>query len=77
MKNGMSPKQRMRSHFIWIGILLLISPRKIEMQKDNDGQMIVLWLKQQSFRQCMEQYKWNYVLEEEEDNNKDDKDEDN
>jgi hypothetical protein len=55
--NGMSPKQRGGSHFIWIGILHLNSPRKIVMQKDNDSQMIVtppllngLWLKQQSFR---------------------------
>jgi hypothetical protein len=36
-----------------------------------------LQLKQQSFRQCMEQYKWNYVLEEDEDDNKDAEDEDN
>jgi hypothetical protein len=35
--NGMSPKQRVKSHFIWIGILHLNSFRKILMQKDNDG----------------------------------------
>jgi hypothetical protein len=82
--DGMSAKQRVRSHFIQIGILAVDSPRKIEMQRYNDGQMTItppqlngLWLKQQSFRQCMEQYKWNYVLEEEEDNDKDDEDKDN
>jgi hypothetical protein len=89
--NGMSPKHRVKIHFIWIGILHLNSPRKIEMQKDTDGQMIVtppqlngLWLKQQSFRQCIEKYKWNYVLEdnadkdhEDGDNNKDNKDNSN
>ncbi len=55
--NGMSPKHRVKIYFIWIGILHLNSPQKIEMQKDNDGQMIVtppqlngLWLKQQSLR---------------------------
>jgi hypothetical protein len=35
--NGMSPKYRVNSHFIWIGVLHLNSPRKIEMQKDNNG----------------------------------------
>jgi hypothetical protein len=39
--NGISAKQRVKSHFIWIGILHLNYPRKIEMQKDNDVQMIV------------------------------------
>ncbi len=82
--NGMSAKQRARSHFIWIGVLAVDSPRKVEMQRYNDGLMIVtpprlngLRLKQQSFRQCMEQYKWNYVLEKEEDDDKDDEDKDN
>ncbi len=53
------------------------------MQKDNDGRLIVtppqlngLWLKQQSFRHFMEQFKWNYVLEEEENNDKDEEDKD-
>jgi len=37
-----------------------------------------LWIKQQSFRQCVEQSKWNYLLEkEEEGGNKDDDDTDN
>jgi hypothetical protein len=82
--NGMSAKQRVESHFIWIRVLAVDSPRKIKMQRYNDGRMIItppqlngLWLRQQSFRQCIEQYKWNYVLEEEEDNNKDDEDKDN
>jgi hypothetical protein len=35
--NGMSPKHRVKSHFIRISILHLNSSRKIEMQKDNDG----------------------------------------
>jgi hypothetical protein len=58
------------------------------MQKDSYGQMVVtpqrlngLCIKQQSFRQSVEQYKWNYILEdnvddvhEGVDNGKDDKD---
>ncbi len=78
--NGMSAKQWERSHFIRIRVLATNSPRKIQMQRCNDGRMIAtppqlngLWLKQQSFREYMEQYKWNYVLKEEEDNIKDDK----
>jgi hypothetical protein len=54
-------------------------PRKVENQKDSDGRMIItpprlngLWIKQQSFRQCMEQFKWNYLLEGEEDYTEDD-----
>ena len=34
-------------------------------------------IKQQSFRQCVEQFKWNYVLEKEEDDDTDADDEDN
>ena len=34
---GVSPKHRLKSHFIRIGILHLNSPRKIEMQKYSDG----------------------------------------
>jgi hypothetical protein len=40
------------------------------MQKDRDGQMIVtppqlngLWIKQQSFRQCMDPFVLNYVVD--------------
>jgi hypothetical protein len=38
--NGVSPKHRMQSHFIRIGILNAQSPRKIERQKYSDGRMI-------------------------------------
>jgi hypothetical protein len=64
---------------IRIGILETYSPRKVENQKDSDGQMIItppqlngLRIKQQSFRQCMKQFKWNYLLEGEEDYKEDD-----
>jgi hypothetical protein len=79
--NGVSPVHRVRRQFIRIGIINDYSPRKIEMQKYSDGQLIVtpprlngLRIKQQSFRQFTEQYKWNYIL----DNNADEdhKDED-
>ena len=80
--NGVSPKHRVRSHFICIGILNDHSPRKIELQKYVDGRMIVtpprlngFRIKQQSFRQSVEQFKWNYVLEKEEENGKDAEDE--
>ena len=46
------------------------SPRKIEVQKDSDGRLIVtpprlngLRIKRQSFRQFTEEYKWNYILD--------------
>jgi len=68
-------------NFIRIGVLHAKSPRKIEMQKDSDGLMIVtpprlngLQIKQQSFRQCMEQSKWNNLLEKEEEDHKDEDD---
>ena len=68
--NGVSPKHRVKVHVIRIGIINDYSPRKIEMQKDSDGRLIVipprlngLRIKQQSFRQFTEQYKWNYKLE--------------
>ena len=82
--NGVSPVHRVRSHFIRIGRLDANSPRKIELQKYSDGRMIVtpprlneFRIKQQSFRQCVEQFKWNYVLEKEEDDDTDADDEDN
>jgi len=82
--NGVSPNNREKCHFIRIGILYADSPRKIEMQKYSDGRMIVtpprldgLRIKQQSFRQCVEQSKWNYILEKEEEGGKDDDDADN
>ena len=53
------------------------------MQKDGNSRMFicplqlyVCWIKPQSFRQCVEQFKWNYVLEKEEDDGKDDNDDD-
>ena len=83
--NGTKPtKNREQCHFIRIGVLAVDSPRKIEMQKDSDGLMIVtpprlngLRIKQQSFRQCVGQSKWNYLLEKEEDDDTDADDEDN
>ena len=78
---GESAKHRERVYFIRIGVLHANSPRKIEMQKDSDGLMIVtpprlngLRLKQQSFRQCVEQSKWNYLLEKEDEDGEDDED---
>jgi len=81
---GESSNKRKNIAFIRIGVLHAKTPRKIEMQKDSDGLMIVtspglngLWIKQQSFRQCVEQSKWNYLLEKEEEGGKDDDDTDN
>ena len=36
--NGVSPKHREQVYFIRIGIINDYSPRKIEIQKDSDGQ---------------------------------------
>jgi len=81
---GESSNKRKDIAFIPIGVLHAKSPRKIEMQKDSDGLMILtlprlngLRIKQQSFRQCVEQSKWNYLLEKEEEGGKDDDDADN
>ena len=78
--NGVSPKHREQVYFIRIGVLAANSPRKIEMQKGSDGRLIImpprlngLRIKQQSFRQFAEQYKWNYILD---NNTEDHKDED-
>ena len=79
---GESPNKRKDIIFIGIGVLHANSHRKIEMQKDSDGQMIItpppwlngLWIKQQSFRQRLEQSKWNYLLKKEEEGGKDDDD---
>ena len=78
---GESANKRKDIAFIRIGILHANSPRKVEMQKDSDGLMIVtpprlngLRIKQQSFRQCVEQSKWNYLLEKEEEDHKDEDD---
>jgi hypothetical protein len=78
---GKPPKHRMKVNFIRIGVLHANFPRKIEMQKGSDGLMIVtpprlngLRIKQQSFRQCVEQCKWNYLLEKEDKDGEDDED---
>ncbi len=39
---GVSPKHREQVYFIWIGVLTVHSPRKIEIQKDSDGQKMVI-----------------------------------
>jgi hypothetical protein len=81
---GESPKHMENMYFIWIGILYDNSPRKIEMQKDGDGRMIItfprsngLQIKQQAFRHCVEQLKWIYLLKKEDECGKDDNDENN
>ena len=58
---GDSPKHREKVNFIRIGVLHANSPRKIEMQKDSEGRLIVitprlngLRIKQQSFKQLTE-----------------------
>jgi hypothetical protein len=67
---GEPPKHRERVYFIRIGVLHANSPRKIEMQKDSDGRMIVtpprlngLRLQQSSFRRLIEPILWNYILD--------------
>ncbi len=81
--NGTPKLCKEQCHLIQIGIVNNYSPRKIEMQKHSDGRMIVnpprlncIRIKQQSFRQCMEQFKWVFFLEEEDEDNEDDDDED-
>ena len=68
--NEVPPVCRVNCNFIRIGILAVHSPCKIEMQKYSDGRIIVtlprlngLRITQQSFRKCMEQYKWNHTLD--------------
>ena len=65
--NGVSPKNRQQVYFIWIGVLAVHSPRKIKMQTDSDGQMVItplqlngLCIKQQSFRQYTENPHWQH-----------------
>ena len=67
---GEPPKHRERVYFIRIGVLHANSPRKIEMQKDSDGRMIVtpprlsgLCLQQSSFRRLIKPILWNYILD--------------
>ena len=61
--NGVSPVHRVRRQFIRIGIINDYSLRKIEIQKDSDGQMMVipprlngLLLRQQSLRKLMDPF---------------------
>ena len=81
--NGTKPtKVKVKIHMIRIGVLDDHSPRKVEIQKDNHGPMMVipprlngLWLKQQTFRESMEDFKWNHLFELE-NNSKDNNDKD-
>ncbi len=43
--NWVSPKHREQVYIIRIGVLTVHSPRKIEMQKDSDGRMMVIPLR--------------------------------
>jgi hypothetical protein len=72
-------KNKMNHHFIRIGIINQYSPRKVEMQHNMYGVMIITpprlnWLriKQQQFRQSMEQLVWNTIIEKEKDDTDDD-----
>jgi hypothetical protein len=81
--NGTKPtKERVKIHMLRIGVLDAHLPQKMEMQKENHGQMMVipprlngLQLKQQSFRESMEDFKCNNLLELE-NNSKENKDKD-
>ncbi len=68
--NGISPKQWVKIHFIWIGFLAVDSPRKIKMKRYSDGRMNTtpprlnrLHFRWQSFRKLMDPFVWNYVLD--------------
>ena len=68
------PKNRKDHHFIRIGVMNQYSPRKVEMQQNMYGVMIVtpprlnrLRIKQQQFRQSTEQLIWNTIIEKEKD----------
>ncbi len=67
---GESSMHRERVYFVRIGVLHDNSPRKIEMQKESDGQMIVtpprlsgLRLQQSFFRRLIKPTLWNYILD--------------
>jgi hypothetical protein len=60
---GVSPKHRVRSNFIWIGILAVDSRRKIELQRYSDGRMKTtpprlngLHFRWQTFRELMDPF---------------------
>ncbi len=68
--NGVSPEHRVRGNFVWIGILIVDSPRKIEMQRYSDGRMKStpprlngLHLRQHSFWKLTDPIVWNYVVD--------------
>ncbi len=67
--NGVSPKNRQQLYFIQIGVLAVDSPRKIEMQRYSDGRMKTtpprlngLHFRRRTFRELMDPFVWNYVL---------------
>ena len=64
------PKNREQCHFIRIGILHHNSPRKIEEQMGQDGQLITtpprlngIGIKTQSFGRIADPFIWNFILE--------------
>jgi hypothetical protein len=66
---GMSSMHRMKIHFIWIGVLAVDSPRKIEVQRYSDGRMKTtpprlngLHFRLGTFRESMDPFVWNYVI---------------
>jgi hypothetical protein len=69
--NGTKPtKNREQCHFIRIGILHHNSPRKIEEQMGQDGQLITtpprlngIGIKAQSFGRIADPFIWNFILE--------------
>ena len=72
-------KNNKNHHFIRIGVINQYSPRKVEMQQNMYGVMIItppqlirLRIKQQQFRQSTEQLVWNTIIEKEKDDMDDD-----
>jgi hypothetical protein len=68
---GRSNKNKKNHHFIRIGVINQYSPRKVEMQQNMYGVMIIR-IKQQQFRQSTEQLVWNTIIEKEKDDTDDD-----
>ncbi len=67
--NGVSPKNRQQVYFIWIGVLAVDSPGKIEMQRYINDRMNTtpqrlngLYYRRQSFRKLIDPFVWNNVL---------------
>jgi hypothetical protein len=66
----MSPKHRVKIHFIWIAVLALDSPKKIEVQRYSDGRMKTtpprlngLHFRLQTFKELMDPFVRNYVID--------------